>query len=118
MAYAGNNNEVIDGTPVVLAPAAIRTASGSGPTLPTGTSHTLRLDLNITAASGTGPTLAVTVEHSADRTTWRAHSSFATASAAGSERRVISGLDRYVRCAWTLGGTTPSFDFSVTGDLV
>lgn len=87
---------------------------------------TVELLLDITAASGTDPTLLVTIETSADGALgWRAvtplgedgeASSFASASAEGSERVVFPGCDRYIRVRWVIGGTNvPSFTFSVSG---
>jgi hypothetical protein len=114
----GNNNVERPGEQMVLAPSAARTASGSGPGLQMGAKSTARLDLAVTAAAGTGPTMTVTIEHSHDGTTWVAHSAFPAVTAAGTVRKVFGGLDNYVRATWTMGGTTPSFTFSVSGDVV
>ena len=114
----GNNNTEQPGEQVVLAPSAARTAAGSGPAVAMGAKSTARLTLTVTAAAGTGPTMTVTIEHSADGVTWVAHSSFAAATAAGAQRKVFGGLDNFVRATWTVGGTTPSFTFSVAGELV
>jgi len=76
----------------------------------------LALTLDVTAASGTTPTLDVAVQTSHDGATWTTVASFARATGVGSERKRFSGLDRYVRAVATLGGTTPSFTFSVTGE--
>lgn len=108
----------IHGEPVTLAPSATRTAAGAGPVVPMGERSTLRLTFDVTAASGTGPTTTVTIEHSRDGTNWAPHSSFAAATAVGSQRKVFGGLDNLVRATWTMGGTTPSFTFSVTGEAV
>lgn len=118
MGYMRNLNEPIPGDPVTLVPSGTRTAAGSGPTLTVDLAHTLRMTLAVTAVSGTSPSLTVTVEHSENGSTWATHSSFAAATAVSSQRKVVSGLDRFVRCSWTVAGTTPSFTFSVTGDLV
>jgi hypothetical protein len=118
MKFFGPGGNAIPGERVVPVPSAARTANGSGSALSMGHSHTLRLTLDVTAASGTSPTLDVAVQHSADGTTWVQHSTFAQATAVSSQRKVVSGLDRYVQCSWTLGGTTPSFTFSVSGEQV
>jgi hypothetical protein len=107
-----------EGEQVVLVPSGSYTADGDGAPHATGAAATLRLTLNVTAASGTGPTMTATVQHSEDGTTWRNHTSFAAATAVGTQRLVLSALDRFVRCSWTVGGTTPSFTFSVTGELI
>jgi hypothetical protein len=113
--FGANNRELV-GESVVLAPSSVRTAAGSGPSVDTGERSTLRLTLNVTAASGTSPSLTATIEHSADGSTWRPHSSFAAATAVATERKTFGGIDRYVRVTWTLTGT--SFTFSVSGEVV
>lgn len=108
----------VHGEPVTLVPAGTRTAAGTGATVEMAERSTLRLTLNVTAASGTSPTATVTIEHSRDGSTWTAHSSFAAATAVGSQRKVFGGLDNLVRATWTMGGTTPSFTFSITGEAI
>lgn len=76
----------------------------------------LALTLAVTAASGTNPTLDVALQTSHDGATWTTVASFARATGATSERKRFAGLDRYVRVVSTLGGTAPSFTFSVTGE--
>lgn len=101
--------------------SAARTASGnSGTSTEAGARHTLRnVLLDVTAASGTGPTLDARVETSRDGTTWYTAGTFGQKTGVSSERKSFSGLDRYIRFAWTIGGTTPSFTFSITpGELV
>jgi len=80
-----------------------------------------KVTLDITAASGTGRTLTLAIEGSADGQTWTALETFAAQSAVGSVTRelpipAVPHLQR-VRCAWTIGGTTPSFTFSVSAYL-
>jgi hypothetical protein len=101
---------------VELAASAARTATGQGAAVALGDRGTLRLLLDVTAASGT---LDVTVETSFDGATgWRSLGTFAQKTAVASERKSFSGCDRYVRATWTVGGTTPSFTFSVVGEAV
>ncbi|MCA1696557.1 MAG: hypothetical protein LC749_18555 [Actinobacteria bacterium] len=70
--------------------------------------------LDVTAASGTSPTLTVNVQTSDDNTTWRTVVSFTAVTAAPANQHVSQGsLDRYLRFSWVIGGTTPSFTFSV-----
>ena len=107
-----------EGEPVALAPSGVRTANGSGGAYVMGARGTLRLSLAVTAASGTTPNLVVTVETSADGTTWYAAGTFAAKTAVSSERKSFSGLDRYARVSWAITGTTPSFTFSVAGEAV
>lgn len=114
----GPNGLAIPGEGAVLAQAATRTADGNGPAIAMEEAETLRLTLNVTAAAGIGPSLTVTIQHSVDAITWTNHSSFAAVTGVASERKVFSGLDRYARVAWTMTGTTPSFTFAVTGEIV
>lgn len=102
----------------VSVPSAARTATGSAAGVLTGTGHTMRAFLDVTAASGTAPTLDVKLETSHDGVTWRLVKAFAQKTGVSSERISTSDLDKHVRWAWTITGTTPSFTFSVAGDLV
>jgi hypothetical protein len=108
---------------VVLAASEARTASGNGDGF-VGFSATDRLaaQLVVAARSGTNPTLDVTIQHSIDGgTTWHDLTSFSQATAAGTSFIDFSEVmgstaqvygDR-LRAKWTLGGTNPSFTFSV-----
>lgn len=98
-----------------LVTSAPRTASGdSGPLDGFGDSTHLRAQLEVTAASGTTPTLDVVLEDSLDGTTWNVVGTFAQRVGAG--RQVINVAAPFadrLRVRWTVGGTTPSFTFSV-----
>lgn len=98
-----------------LAPPAARTASGdSGPFWGYGPASTLRVQLNVTAASGT-PTLDVVVEDTLDGgANWNTLVTFSQKTGTGHQVVDYSGpfADR-IRARWTIGGTTPSFTFSV-----
>lgn len=98
--------------------SAARTVSGTGASVDLATKTGLSLDLAVSAASGTTPTLAVTLETSKDNTTWRTLGTFAQVTAAGPVAKVFAGADRYLRAAWTIGGTTPSFTFAITGQAL
>lgn len=106
-----------------LHPSAARTATGNGAVeLDMGDATTLRLLLTVSAASGTTPTLDVKVQtRESSSGTWRdlpAQGAFAQKTAAGTEQKVFTGTDRFVRIVHTIGGTTPSFTFAVTGSAV
>lgn len=94
--------------------AARTTSSNSGAISGFGESSTLRVQLDVTAASGTSPTLNVLVEDTLDGTNWNTVGTFAQRTAAGREVINITNpfADR-IRVSWTVGGTTPSFTFSV-----
>jgi hypothetical protein len=110
--------EWVDTESLALAPSQARTADGNGPTFELGRRTTLQLDLEVTAVSGTNPSLSVAVQTSHDGSSWREHGAFTQKVAAGSQRFSLAGLDRYVRVAWGILGTTPSFTFSVSADAL
>lgn len=118
MSYLTSDLTHVPSVDVTLAPSAARTADGSGSAFEVGPHTTARLALVCSARSGTTPTLDVTVETSFDGSTWRSQGTFAQINATGTTRKSFGGLDRYVRVTWVVGGTTPSFTFSVSGELV
>lgn len=71
--------------------------------------------LNVTAASGTSPTLDITIQDSPDGTVWTNHPSgaFTQTTATGVKRLEIPRVGNHVRAVVTVGGTTPSFTFSL-----
>lgn len=100
-------------TPVA---SAARTASGTSSTLEgVGEWGTIRARLAVTAASGTSPTLDVVVEDTLDGgTNWHTVATFAQKTAAGTEAvNITTPFSDRLRVRWTVGGTTPSFTFSV-----
>lgn len=108
-----------NGLDLPLVPSAALTATGTGDTAEMGETSTMRLKLDVTAASGTLPTLDVIVETSPDgAANWQTVATFAQKTAVSSELNVFPGCDRFVRAKWTIGGTGPSFTFSVVGEAV
>lgn len=110
---------------VTLAASAARTATGNGDAF-TGfaPADILAAQLVVSARSGTNPTLDVVIQTSLDGgTTWFDLITFTQATAATSERKTLAdefegGADAKaigdrLRAKWTLGGTNPSFTFSV-----
>lgn len=118
-AYGPRIGETYEEDEITLLASAARTATGTSDVYEVGDKGTLRLDLAVTARSGTNPTLHAQIEtrESYSAGTWRVLDAF-EASAVGSERRTIAGADRFVRVAYTIGGTNPSFTFSVGGTAV
>lgn len=95
------------------------TGAGATGSIEVGARHTLRLRLDVTIASGTTPSLTVSVQTSSDGSSWYTVESFAAKTAVGAESKAFSGLDRFVRLQWGApSGTTPSFSFAVTGELI
>jgi hypothetical protein len=111
-------NQWVDTEDVTLATSVARTANGDSGAV--GISQgTARLTLDVTTVGGTGPTLDVVIETSFDgASNWRSLGAFAQRTGVGAERKSFPGCDRFIRARWTLGGTTPSFTFSVTGEAV
>lgn len=70
---------------------------------------------HISAVSGTSPTLVVSVEQSADGSSWSAvtGAASATLSAVGNSMINASVTQPYVRVSAVVAGTTPSFTFRV-----
>lgn len=103
------------GTLETLVPSAARTASGdSGKLNGWGSAKTIRAQLEVTAASGTSPTLDVVIEDTLDGVNWNDVGSFTQKTAAG--RQVIDitvPFSETLRIRWTIGGTSPSFTFSL-----
>jgi len=96
------------------------TANGTGSPVDTGDGNNwgAALFLNVTAASETSPTLTVTVEDSPDGVTWYTLATFTQATGVTKEaKRVLDVFGRYLRVNYTVGGTTPSFAFSVIAEL-
>lgn len=104
---------------VVLNPLSAKTATGTG-TQVDGTASTLggaSAYLHVTAKAGTDtPTLTVKVQHSADASTWADLITFSAVTAAnGYQRLSATGtVNRYLRAAWTISGTNPSFTFHLS----
>jgi hypothetical protein len=97
--------------------SAARTASGNGSSFNTETADSFEGFLTVTAASGTTPTLDVRLETSLDAgTTWSTVGAFAQATAATTKNKVFGPLGDLCRWAWTIGGTTPSFTFTVAAE--
>ena len=100
-------------------PTAARTATGqtSGIDLRTYDGDLVFL-LDSAAGSGTSPTLNVTIEDSADNSSFAAISgaAFTQVTGTASAQKLVVNKDsarRYVRVKYTIGGTSPSFTFSV-----
>jgi len=74
----------------------------------------LRVQLDVTAVSGTSPTLDVVIEDTLDGVNWNTVGTFAQKTAVGREViNITTPFADRVRCRFTIGGTSPSFTFSV-----
>jgi hypothetical protein len=107
---------------VTILDSAARTATGTGDAAP-GFAMAEKLGAAVvcSARSGTNPTLDVILQHSPDGTNWFDLITFTQLTAAGSEYKVVSEeqgstvqvIGDRLRAKYTLGGTNPSFTFSV-----
>lgn len=130
-AYA-SGTAIVRGVPVTLKASAAETSSTVGAAVQTGPdAGSLLVNVAITAASGTTPTMTVKIEGSIDGSTWvtlgtfgangYVHGTPATAPTNYTTTATGSGVFPampYVRSSSTIGGTTPSFTYSVTGAVV
>ncbi len=95
--------------------SAARTTSGdSGVLTGFGGVSTLRAQLEATVVGGVAPTLDVVIEDTLDGTNWNTIGTFSQKTAASREViNVTTPFADRLRVRWTMGGTTPSFTFSV-----
>ncbi len=118
MGYIKENGQWADTEDVTLA-SGVLTATAEGAAVAAGHRYSARLTLDVTGVSGTSPTLDAVIETSEDKVTWTTVGSFAQATAVSKQRKVFSGLDRYVRAKETLGGSdTPTVTRTIKGELV
>jgi hypothetical protein len=113
---------------VTLKASGAETTSTTGPALELGDARALSFVVAVTAASGTSPTLSVVIEGSDDGTNWHTLATVGSngyaVGSVGSTPSNFTGAAtvrgtcpaaRYVRYRSVIGGSSPSFTFSVTG---
>ena len=93
-----------------------RTVSGSGAALNVAQAERgATVIANVTAVAGVSPSLVLALQESHDGTTWANLATSPTITAAGVHRLAYNGpAGPFLRLAWTIGGTTPSFTFDAT----
>lgn len=103
-----------------LAAPTARTATGTGSSIDVRTQNGLAaVMLSAAAGTGTTPTLDVTIQDSVDGSTgWTniTGAAFTQVTTADSAQKIGVNLDAcrgFIRASWTIGGTTPSFNFAV-----
>lgn len=108
---------------------AVNTATGNRPItgVVDGVAKAATILIDVTAASGTTPTLDISIQGRADSAsnwitlaplTGMSSAAFTQITAATTQTRRIEGpLPRQLRAVATIGGTTPSFTFSVKAVL-
>jgi hypothetical protein len=105
------------GLPVFLldVASAARTTSGNSGIISTASGGSLAATLTVSAVSGTNPTLDLIYEESYDNgTSWNTIYCFQRVTSASTIHMsplFASGLRRW---SWVIGGTTPSFTFTVS----
>ena len=119
----GKQGPVVRGE-VLHPPATARTATGNGTGQQLGalsSSQSLYAALHISAASGTSPTLDVVVESddNGSFTTPTSRITFTQATTTGWQWSSVAGAitDDYWRITYTIGGTSPSFEFAVIAGI-
>ena len=100
-----------------LLASGVRTASGDNTATPSDVKWAKEANffLEVTAASGTTPTLDVTIK-TKDPITGEYHTiaTFTQKTTTGRELKTLSAnLGTTIAVFWTIGGTTPSFTFSI-----
>lgn len=99
--------------------SAARIASGNADPIDIGALRTAaRLELSLTVATAGANTLSVALQTSDSSSgPWRTIGDFGTLDPTAPVKleKSFADLDRYVRVAWTITGSTPSFTFQVTG---
>lgn len=95
-----------------------RTVSGDSGWIDIGDANEIIAQLDSDAGTGTSPTLDVKVQTSWNGTTATAvdvpSGAFTQVVAAASMQiKSIAIMHRYIKLAWTIAGTTPSFSFGV-----
>lgn len=97
--------------------SAARTASGNGDAVATNANQ-INLLVNVTAVAGTTPTLDLKLQYSHDGgTSWadaEAADTFTQITAAKVVAKRFDVKGPHYRVVWTIGGTTPSFTFTIS----
>ncbi|MEM2405645.1 MAG: hypothetical protein QXR05_10930 [Candidatus Methanomethylicia archaeon] len=104
---------------VVLLPSAARTASGNTTDIDVGRFLYGEICIDITAVSGTNPTLDIYIDGK-DQYTGKYKVLFSH-TGLNSVQTIWDTITllafRYIRVRWVVGGTSPSFTFSVSGEF-
>ena len=120
MGYQGADGRYRDTDDVTLQASVTKTATFTGAWVEVRARGALRALLTVSAASGTNPTADVIIETARDSagTGLRTIATFTQATDVTTEWKSATGCDRFARAKATVGGTNPSFTYSVAGDAV
>ena len=97
----------------VLHASGAETATGNSAAASKQSADVVTCDLDVTAASGTTPTLDITIQESIDKVNWYSLGTFTQATGVTNEQKKFADPAPYIRGLWTIGGTTPSFTFTL-----
>lgn len=109
------SNKAHDADVQTIHASAARTATGQTSGVDLGPFDESIVLLNVTAASGTGPTLDVKIQTSDDNSDWYdLGSSFSQITAVSKPAALkLTNFGKYIRAVYTIGGTSPSFTFTI-----
>lgn len=112
---AGRFYRTPEGAARAAVAAGARTTTATGTPFNTEDAIAFSAKLSITAASGTTPTLDLKLQESVDGTNWNDVAAFPQKTGAGTHSKTFGPLTPGSQCrwSWTIGGTTPSFNFSI-----
>lgn len=118
MAFVRDSGVSLSNTTGDAVAKAARTVTGASSWIDIGDGAELIAQLDSAAGTGTSPTLDVKLQTSYDGTDANAvdvpTGSFTqVAAAASAQIKAVAVFHRFVKVAWTIGGTTPSFNFGV-----
>lgn len=113
----GNMVSVSNSKEIEVLPSASRTVSGNSTTIDVGNYKEAIVFLDVTVVSGTTPTLDVNFQ-TQDSVSGKwfdiTDLTFTQKTGVANEMKAkVNLLGSKIRCVYTIGGTTPSFDFSV-----
>jgi len=96
------------------------TASGNSPDIDLSVYSAMEIELKVTAVSGTTPTLDVYIEGQFEATgDYKVLASQTGITSTGTWFFTVNPLIfRFVRVRWVVGGTSPSFTFTVVGQTM
>lgn len=114
--FSASTHQFVPYDVVRLEDGRTMTATGTGDTLELTHRRNLNLTLDVTAHTAGGDTLDVTVQTSADGSTWRTLGTFTQSTDVDAETKSFPGADRYVRYSATLAGAGVSATFTITGE--
>lgn len=101
---------------LTILPSAARTTSGNASSGVDDLGNNVCVQVSVTASSGTTPTLDISVEWSMDGTIWSPAATpdtFTQITATTSVVKTFTTKAPLYRIVYAIGGTTPSFTFSV-----